>query len=90
MALPGVDQRAAAARALFEQSGGIGPGADIAKSVLQQTQILQTQPDSPAATQIEQVIAQQTAKVYAEQATMGNQQSTITYQNLLQEQQPLK
>lgn len=86
MAIPGADQRAAAARALLAHTDGTGPGADMARSVLQQANILQTQPNSPAAKQIEQVIVQQTAKVYAEQATMGNQQSTITYQNLLQEQ----
>jgi len=86
MAIPGATNRERAAQDLLYRSGGTGAGAEMARSVLKQAEVLKTQPDSPAAQQIEQQIIQQTAKVYAEAATTGNQKGTITYQQLLQEQ----
>lgn len=86
MAIPGATNREKAAAHLLYFSGGTGAGAEMAKSILNQANILKTQPDSPAAKKIEQEIIQQTAKVYAEASTTGNEKGALTYQQLLQEQ----
>ena len=68
MAIPGATNREKAAAHLLHFSGGTGAGAEMARSVLKQADVLKKEPDSPAARQIEQEIIQQTAKVYAEKA----------------------
>jgi hypothetical protein len=86
MAIPGATNREKAAQHLLHFSGGTGAGAEMARSVIKQAEVLKKEPDSPAARQIEQQIIQQTAKVYAEASTTGNEKGALTYQQLLQEQ----